>query len=73
MWSVVQYSLEKQGVEYNDYATRLMSDCRNQLLETLVKALDLSAERIQEIKDEANSEDDDEASNEDHDEINDEN
>ncbi|XP_014477803.1 PREDICTED: putative ATP-dependent RNA helicase DHX30 isoform X2 [Dinoponera quadriceps] len=41
MWSVVQCSLEQGEVE--DYGTRLITEYKDQLLQTLVKALDASS------------------------------
>lgn len=51
MWSIVQYSLEKQGIENDNYGSRLMLEYKDQLLETLVKALDESSKCIEDTKD----------------------
>lgn len=52
MWSVVQYLLEKQGMQCKNYGTRLMSEYKDQLFETLIKALDDAC--IQDTKDDDN-------------------
>ncbi|XP_025154671.1 putative ATP-dependent RNA helicase DHX30 [Harpegnathos saltator] len=49
MWFMVQHSLEKQGVEYDDYGSRLMSSYKDQLFETVVKALNNSSECIEDM------------------------
>lgn len=43
MWSTVQYTLERE-YEYENYGSKVMSEYKNQLLETLAKALDASSE-----------------------------
>lgn len=57
MWSMVQYSLEKQGFfEYtDDYKVKQVFQYKDQLLETLVDALRISSERIENENQEFNT------------------
>ncbi|XP_032669935.1 ATP-dependent RNA helicase DHX30-like [Odontomachus brunneus] len=67
MWSVVQYSLEKEEMEFHNYGVKLMSEYKDQLLETLVKALDNASECIQDTNDDNDNNDDDDNDDDDND------
>lgn len=48
MWSLVQYSLEKQGVvEYNDLDSKQIFEYKDELLETLSEILHVSSKSIE--------------------------
>ncbi|KAL6428532.1 hypothetical protein ACFW04_007875 [Cataglyphis niger] len=50
MWSLVQYSLEKQGVvEYNDFDSKQIFEYKDELLETLSEILHVSSKSIENV------------------------
>lgn len=50
MWSLVQYSLEKQGVvEYNDLNSKQIFEYKDDLLVTLSEILHVSSKSIEDV------------------------
>ncbi|XP_072764211.1 ATP-dependent RNA helicase DHX30 [Anoplolepis gracilipes] len=54
MWSLVQYSLEKQGVAEHDLNSKQIFDYKNELLETLSEILHQSSKAIESIEEKNN-------------------